>query len=165
MDFSVFTKGCCDSGEEPASCYRKVAGSIPLVCMWKCPNCPWCAGRHLAWQPPPSVCECRNYCESLWTKASDKCWCRWQSCSKTTEVLYLWTLKKNFPHEGYNVWYSFIQLHDHLRVCGLLLNSGVINSALTSKVRQSTINITSSAAENTFELRYSPSSRCCSAGF
>ena len=24
-------------GEEPASCYRKVAGSIPLVCMSQCP--------------------------------------------------------------------------------------------------------------------------------
>ena len=33
----------------------------------------WCAGQQLAWQPPPSVYECINYCESLWTKASDKC--------------------------------------------------------------------------------------------
>ena len=36
-----------------------------LVCMLNCPwarywtsNCSWCAGRHLAWQPPPSVYEC-----------------------------------------------------------------------------------------------------------
>ena len=43
---------------EPASCYQEVVGSIPLVCMSKCPyarhwtpNCSWCAGRHLAWQP------------------------------------------------------------------------------------------------------------------
>ena len=35
------------------SCYQKVAGSVPLVCMSKCPwarhwtpNCSWCAGRH-----------------------------------------------------------------------------------------------------------------------
>ena len=27
----------CGSGVEPASCHRKVAGSIPLVCMSKCP--------------------------------------------------------------------------------------------------------------------------------
>ena len=40
-----------------ASCYRKVAGSIPLVWESKCPrarywtpNCPWCARWHLAWQ-------------------------------------------------------------------------------------------------------------------
>ena len=53
-------------GVEPASCYQKVAGSIPLVCILKCPwarywtpNCSWCAGWHLALQPPPSVYECR----------------------------------------------------------------------------------------------------------
>ena len=28
---------CCGSGAEPASCYRKVVGSAPLVCMLKCP--------------------------------------------------------------------------------------------------------------------------------
>ena len=54
----------CGSGVEPTSCYLKVAGLIPLVCMSKCPwarwtpNCSWCAGWHLAWQPPPSVYEC-----------------------------------------------------------------------------------------------------------
>ena len=38
---------------EPASCYWRVAWSIPLVCMAKCPwarywtpNCSWCAGQH-----------------------------------------------------------------------------------------------------------------------
>ena len=52
----------CGSGTELASWYWKVAGLIPLVCMSKCPwarnwtpNCSWCAGRHPAWQPPPSV--------------------------------------------------------------------------------------------------------------
>ena len=57
-------KAGCGSGMKPASCYRKVASLIPLVCMSKCPwiryrtpNCSWCAGWHLAWQPPPSVCE------------------------------------------------------------------------------------------------------------
>ena len=54
--------GGCGSGVELAFCYRKVAGFIPLVCMSKCPwaiswnpNCLWCAGQHLAWQPPPSL--------------------------------------------------------------------------------------------------------------
>ena len=28
---------CCGSGVEPVPCYQKVAGSIPLVCMSKCP--------------------------------------------------------------------------------------------------------------------------------
>ena len=72
------SEGGCGSGVEPASCYQKVTGSTPLVCMLKCPwarywtpNCSWCAGRYLAWQPPP--CECMNYCKSLWTKASNKC--------------------------------------------------------------------------------------------
>ena len=43
-------------GVEPASCHQNVAGSIPLVCISKCPwarystpNCSWCAGRHPAW--------------------------------------------------------------------------------------------------------------------
>ena len=56
-----------------ASCYRKVAGSIPLICMSKCPwaRCwtphgSWCAGRQLAWQPPPSIYECMNYFKSHW---------------------------------------------------------------------------------------------------
>ena len=35
------------------------------------------AGQHLAWQPLPSVCECMNYCKSLWTKAPAKC-CEWK---------------------------------------------------------------------------------------
>ena len=30
-------QGGCVSGVEPASRYRRVAGLIPLVCMWKCP--------------------------------------------------------------------------------------------------------------------------------
>lgn len=42
----------------------------------KCP-CVWCVCvcvcRRLAWQPPPSVYECMNYCWSLWTKASSNC--------------------------------------------------------------------------------------------
>ena len=49
-------KSC--EGTPLAPCYQKVAGSIPLVCMSKrpwarywTPNCSWCAGRHLAWQP------------------------------------------------------------------------------------------------------------------
>ena len=29
--------GGCGSGVEPPSCYWKVAGSVPLVCMLKCP--------------------------------------------------------------------------------------------------------------------------------
>ena len=29
--------GRCGSGVETASCYRKVAGLIPVVCMSKCP--------------------------------------------------------------------------------------------------------------------------------
>ena len=50
------------SDVEPAPCYQKVAGLIPLVCMLKCPwarcwttNCSWCADWQLAWQTPPSV--------------------------------------------------------------------------------------------------------------
>ena len=57
--------GSCGSGVELVSCYQKVAGSVPLVCMSKCPgarywtqNCSRCAGWHLAWQPPPSMYEC-----------------------------------------------------------------------------------------------------------
>ena len=46
------------------SCYQKVAGSIPLVCMPKCPwaNCSWCAV--LARQPPPSVSHWNATCWS-----------------------------------------------------------------------------------------------------
>ena len=76
---SYYWAVCC-SEVEPASCYRKVTGLFPLVCMLKCPwarywtrNCSWCAGPHLAWQPPPSVYKCMNYCKTLWTKASAKC--------------------------------------------------------------------------------------------
>ena len=53
--FVILELGSCDSGVEPASCYRKGAGSIPLVCMSNCPWArywtpisSWCAGRHLA---------------------------------------------------------------------------------------------------------------------
>ena len=73
---------------EPVSYYWKVASSIPLVCMSKChwarywtPNCFCCAGRQLAWQPPPCMNVCMNYCQSLWTKASAKCpKCKWCPC-------------------------------------------------------------------------------------
>ena len=61
------------------SCYRKVAGSIPLVYMSVCywarywtPNCSWCAGQHLAWQPQPWMNVCMNLCKSLWTKVSSE---------------------------------------------------------------------------------------------
>ena len=64
--FLGFKKGCLWPRGK-ASCYRKDAGSIPLVCMSKCPwarywtpNCSWCAGWHLALQPPPSGYECMN---------------------------------------------------------------------------------------------------------
>ena len=34
----------------------------------------WCAGRHLAWQPPASLLNvCMNYCKSLWAKVSAVC--------------------------------------------------------------------------------------------
>ena len=79
---SMHLGGC---GSEPASCYRKVVGSIPLVCMLKCPwarcwtpNCSWCAGRHLAWQPSPSVYECMNYCKSLWTSVAVSAKCQFK---------------------------------------------------------------------------------------
>ena len=41
----------CGSGDEPASCYQKVAGSGLLVCMLKCPwaRCSWCAGWQNVW--------------------------------------------------------------------------------------------------------------------
>ena len=62
---NMLTLNSCGSGVEPASSYLKVAGSIPLIRMSKCPwarywipNSPWCAGRH---------------CKSLWTKAFVKC--------------------------------------------------------------------------------------------
>ena len=57
----------CSSGVEPASCYQ-VAGSIQFKCPWArywTSNCPWCAGRHLAWQPLPSAYACMSYCKSL----------------------------------------------------------------------------------------------------
>ena len=57
--------GGCGSGVE--SCYREVAGLTLLVWMSECPwarcwtpSCSWCAGWHLAWQPPPSVYECMS---------------------------------------------------------------------------------------------------------
>ena len=53
---------------EPASCNRKVASSIPHVCMSKCPwarywtpNCSWCAGRHLAYP---------HQCMNVWITVS-----------------------------------------------------------------------------------------------
>ena len=67
---------------EPASCYRKVAVLIPLVCMSKCPwakywtpNCSWCAGLHHGshHHHHQRMNVCLNYCKSLWTKASAKC--------------------------------------------------------------------------------------------
>ena len=47
-----------NTGVEPASCYWRVTGSIPLVCMSKCPRARY-------WAP--------NHSKSLWTKASAKC--------------------------------------------------------------------------------------------
>ena len=35
-------KGGCGSGVEPASCDREVAGSIPLVCVSRCPWAKYC---------------------------------------------------------------------------------------------------------------------------
>ena len=57
-----------------ASCYLKVAGLILLVCMSKClwvrnwtPNCSWCSGCHGSHHHHQRL----NYCQSLWTQASD----------------------------------------------------------------------------------------------
>lgn len=53
-----------------------IAGPIPLVCMSASVHASGvcvCVCRRLAWQPPPSVYECMNYCWSLWTKASSNC--------------------------------------------------------------------------------------------
>ena len=50
-------------GVKPASCYWKVTGLIPLVCMSKCP---W--ARYWI-----KIYVFMNYCKSLWTKASAKC--------------------------------------------------------------------------------------------
>ena len=44
------------------SCYGKVSGSIPLVCVLMRLN-----------PRLRSVCECMNYYKSLWTKVSAKC--------------------------------------------------------------------------------------------
>ena len=59
---------------EPASCYWKVAGLIPLVCMSKCPwarywtpNCSWSMVGSLHGSHHH---QCMNYCKSLWTKHS-----------------------------------------------------------------------------------------------
>ena len=38
-----------------------------------------CAGRHLAWQPPPSVNECMYVCMSFRQKVSAKCECKTKS--------------------------------------------------------------------------------------
>lgn len=35
--FEALNEGDCGSGAQPVSCYLKVAGLIPLVCMSKCP--------------------------------------------------------------------------------------------------------------------------------
>ena len=37
VGLQTMSLGGCVSGVEPAACYHKVAGSIPLVCMSKCP--------------------------------------------------------------------------------------------------------------------------------
>ena len=68
------------SGVEPASCYWMVVGLIPLLCMSTClwatywtPNCSWCAGRHLAWQPP-TISVRMNVRESLLIKIYFQKW-------------------------------------------------------------------------------------------
>ena len=96
-------KGGCGSGVESASCYRKVAGSVSLVCMWKCPwtrywtpHCSWCAGRHLAWQPPPEVYERMYELLSLWTKVSKECpkKCKMFMAGKDTRTTARWTVNR-----------------------------------------------------------------------
>ena len=71
--WGFYRRHMSDAGVEPASCYQKVAGSIPPVYMSKCPwmrywttICSWCAGRH-----HQCVNVFMNYCQSLWTEASD----------------------------------------------------------------------------------------------
>ena len=66
----------CGSVVEPASCYWKVAGSIPLICMSKrpwarywTPNYSWCSAWHLAWQPPS---QCMS--ELLWVALDKSIW-------------------------------------------------------------------------------------------
>ena len=75
--FIVVVVGC-GSGVKPASCCRKDAGLITLVCMPMCPwtrywspNCSWCAGSY-HW--------CTNYSKSLWTKVSAKCLPKGKCC-------------------------------------------------------------------------------------
>ena len=89
------------AGVEPASCYLKVAGSLPLVCMLTCP------GQDTKPQTAPDVLvttlhgsrhhqcmnACMNYCKSLWTKASDKCpECKFVTCltCKSTQSYQSW---------------------------------------------------------------------------
>ena len=117
LAFSGITWMCVlKFGVEPVSWYQKVAGSVPLVCMLKCPwaryqmpNCSWYAGRHLAWQPPPSVYECMTYCKSLWTKASDKCpKCNVNLCSKS------WKLGAAFSWDcTATTWTHHLHLHSN----------------------------------------------------
>ena len=69
----------CGSGVEPASCYVKVRGSIPLVCMSKCPLARyWTPNRCLApCMTAITISVCMNlwmnYCKLLWTNMSAIC--------------------------------------------------------------------------------------------
>ena len=55
--------GTCGSGVESGGCWFNSPGACPWV-----RYCSWCAGRHLAWQPLPSVYELHL----LWTKVLKK---------------------------------------------------------------------------------------------
>ena len=90
------------------SWYRKVAGSIPLVCMLKCP---WV--KILNHAPDMLVGTLHgihrhqcinvwiNYCESLWTEASPKCpQCK---CKYTSDMTQTW-LQKNVSLCLQDVW-------------------------------------------------------------
>ena len=76
--FTSFTdKSSCGSGVEASVLllqgrWFNSPGLHVEVSLGKTLN-PWCAGRHLAWQLPPTVYECMNYWKSLWTKGSAKC--------------------------------------------------------------------------------------------
>lgn len=80
--FSVRFTDASKCAVEPASCYLKVAGSIPpRFCTWKRPRS-WAPNAapdvlvgHLARQPPPSASERVNYCNSLWFNAVNVCAC------------------------------------------------------------------------------------------
>ena len=82
----------------------------PWARYWS-PNGSWCAGRHLEWQPPPSVYQCmyelveliRISMKSLWTKVSDK----WPKCECIFIYIRQYSVSRSLPVNTLSLVLSF----------------------------------------------------------